>query len=148
MDVVSVLFEHDSEPSELLRDYSQIAIGCVSDGDGAAGERGHAYERAHFDHVRKDRVDRPAEPVHPMDGQQIGSYAFYSCAHGGQHAAELLDVGLAGGVVDCGRALGQSGGHQNVGRSCHRGLVEQHVFTFKAIRGRQSIGLAFMVIFV
>ena len=41
--------------------------------------------------------------------------------------AELLDVGFTGGIVDGGDTLGQHGSHDDVGRTGHRSLVQQHV---------------------
>ena len=41
--------------------------------------------------------------------------------------AELLDVWLTGGIIYSGGSLGHDGGHDDIGRSGHGRLVQQHV---------------------
>ena len=41
--------------------------------------------------------------------------------------AELLDVGFAGGIIDCRRSLGHDSGHDDVCRSRDRSLIEEHI---------------------
>ena len=72
---------------------------------------------SHLDHVGQQRVLRAAERLDALDGQQVRGDARDACAHAVEHLAQLLQVGLAGGVVDRGRAPGQHGGHDDVGRA-------------------------------
>ena len=44
-----------------------------------------------------------------------------------------MDVGLAGGVVDGGGALGEDGSHDDVGCTRHAGFVEEHVGALKLV---------------
>ena len=66
-------------------------------------------------------------------------------SHGVEHAAELLNVRLAGCVVDCCRTFGKDGGHDDVCRTCDRGFVEQHVRTVQTF-SRKFINAAFGVL--
>ena len=67
------------------------------------------------------------ERLDPFDRKQVRSDTRYACAHAVEHPAQLLHVGLAGSVVDRRRPPGHDGGHDDVGRTRHRRLVEQHV---------------------
>ena len=69
---------------------------------------------------------------HPLDGEQVGGDARDAGPHAVEHAAELLEVGLARGVVDRRGALGQHSRHDDVGRTRHGGFVEQHVAPLEA----------------
>ena len=88
---------------------------------------GHADEGAHLDHVRKDPVVRAVEFLHAVDPEEVGAHAVDECTHPVEHLAQLLQIGLAGGVVDGGRALREDRGHDDIGRTGHGGLVQQHV---------------------
>ncbi len=81
----------------------------------------------------------PVEFLYSCDGQEIGSDAVDLGAHGRKQAAELLHIRLAGGVVDGGDALGQHGGHNDVGGTGDRRLVQQHVAPLEAGGGTQII---------
>ena len=127
VDVVAPLLEADAHAGELGGDDAQVVVGDVLDGELRLGHGGHADETAHLNHVGEHRVFGAAQRFDPLDGEQVGGDARDACAHAVEHAAELLDVGLAGGVVDARGAAGQHGGHDDVGRTGHRGLVEEHV---------------------
>ena len=58
---------------------------------------------------------------------EIRAHAAYFDTHSRQHAAQLLQIGLACGIVDSGLAVGECGRHDDVGRACHRRFVEQHI---------------------
>ena len=62
-----------------------------------------------------------------LDGEEVGADARDLGAHLVEHLAELLDVGLAGGVVDGGGALGEDGGHDDVGGAGDAGFIQEHV---------------------
>ena len=57
--------------------------------------------------------------LYPLDGEEIGGYATDLCTHVVQQMTELLDIGLAGGVIDGGGAFGKDGSHHDVGSTCH-----------------------------
>ena len=50
-----------------------------------------------------------------------------------QHLTQLLDVGFTGSVIDGGGTLGKDGCHDNIGRTSHRGLVEQHIVSLQLL---------------
>ena len=70
---------------------------------------------------------RASERIDALDGQQVRRYARNARSHAVEHLAQLLQVGFAGGVVDRRRAFGQDCGHNDVGGTRHRSLVQQHV---------------------
>ena len=78
---------------------------------------------------------RAVQPGHALDGQEVRADAADACSHAVEHVAQLLQIGLTGGVVDGGGALGQHGSHDDVGRTGDRGLVEQHVAALQLAGG-------------
>ena len=62
-----------------------------------------------------------------VDGEEVAAYALDVGAHRVQHLAELLQIGLAGRVVDGGVAGGEGRGHHYVGGAGDGGLVQQHI---------------------
>ena len=72
-------------------------------------------------------MDRAAETTAAVDGQKVGANAVNSDAHDDEQATELLDIGLAGGVVDGRRTFGETRGHDDVGSAGNRRFVEQHI---------------------
>ena len=57
---------------------------------------------------------------------------------------QLLDIGFAGSIVYGGSTLGKDGSHDDIGRSCYRGLIEQHIATFELV-GMDLIDIALFV---
>src|SRR5687768_1867276 len=74
---------------------------------------------------------RPAEFGHTFDCDEVGTDTADLCAHSVKHKAKLLQVRFTCGVVDGRRPLSQNRCHDDVGRTCNRGLVEQHVTSFQ-----------------
>ena len=67
--------------------------------------------------------------------------------HARKHAAELLQVGFAGSVVDGGGAFGADSRHDDVGSAGDGGFVEQHVATREvALGGLDAIEVALGVV--
>ena len=128
MDVIVDMFELDAKPAEHIGDDAEVVVADILDGYVAASHGCHAYEGAYLYHVRQDGVLCAMECGDTFDGEQIGPYAGDVGSHGVEHAAELLDVGLAGCVVDGGDAFGKNGRHDDVGCACDAGFIEQHVF--------------------
>ena len=126
-DVIPALLEIYTQAPEAVRNDAQVLIRDVLYGNGTLGQRGHAYERTHLDHVRKNGVHSPVQTLHTLDSQHIGSYPVNLRTHRHQQFAELLHIGLAGGVVDRRLALRKGRCHKDVGRSGHGGLVEEHI---------------------
>ena len=82
---------------------------------------------------------RSVQFLHAGDGQKVGADAVYPGAHGRKQTAELLHVRLAGGVVDGGDTIGQHGRHHDVGGTCHRSLVQQHVATLETLGSAEVV---------
>ena len=83
--------------------------------------------------------------VHSLDGEQVGGDALYLGTHPVQHPAQLLHVGLAGGVVDGGLSFGEHGCHHDVGGSRYGRLVQQHVAAVQ-LSGGYLVNLARVVV--
>ena len=66
-----------------------------------------------------------------LNGEKVGTHALNPGSHIVEHGAELIYIRLAGGIHNGGSAFGKHGGHNDVGRSGNRGLVEQHVAAFE-----------------
>ena len=81
---------------------------------------------------------QPCRRSAPLTVMQVGADALDVGAHLDEHAREVLDVRLAGGVADHGRARGQRGGHQRVLGGHHRGLVHEDVGRPQPARRRSS----------
>ena len=62
-----------------------------------------------------------------IDSQQIGTDAVNLRPHCDQNFAELLDIRLAGRIVNHGLAFRQAGRHQNIGSAGHGSLVQKHI---------------------
>ena len=78
---------------------------------------------------------RTVQFVHALNGNQVRADAADVGSHAVQHVAQLLQVRLTSGIIYGSRAFGDNGSHNNVGRACHRGLVEQHVTTLQLLGG-------------
>ena len=143
--VVSFLLNLDAHTAETLGNDSKVLHRNVLDGEGGAGDGRKAYEASHFDHIRKDGVVCSAQFLDACYGEQVGAYALYLGAHCREQAAKLLDVRLAGGVVDCGFAFCQDAGHHNVGGTGDGGFVQKHIATLEAL-GRFKEESAFLVL--
>ena len=141
--VVAALLEAYAEACELCGYDSEVVVRHILYGEFRAGHRGHADEAAHLDHVGQQGMFRAVEFAHALYGEQVRGYARDACAHAVEHAAELLHVRLACGVVDGGEALGEDGGHDYVGGTRDGGLVEEHVASVETpgLDGEELVGL-------
>ena len=77
---------------------------------------------------------RSVERLYAVYGEQVGADAFYAGTHTDQQAAQLLNIGLAGCIVDHGAAFGHHGGHYDIGRACDGSFRKQDVSAFKFLR--------------
>ena len=132
VNIVSLLLQLDAQAAERVRNNAQVIVRHVFDGEAALADGGHADKRAHLNHVRQNFVQGAVQRLHAMDAQQVGAHAVDIRTHAVEHLAKLLQVRLAGGVVDGGGAFGQHGGHHDVGRTGHGGFVQQHVSAYQA----------------
>ena len=143
VEVVAFLPHLDAEAAEHLWDEAEVLHLGVLDGEVALGHGGHADEGAHLDHVGQQAVFAAVQLLHAADGEQVAPHAADAGAHAVEHLAELVDVRFAGGVHDGGGAVGQHGGHHDVGGAGDGGFVEEHVAAFEAL-GVDEVGAAFV----
>ena len=61
------------------------------------------------------------------DVQQVAADAANPCPHCIQHVTELLDIGFAGCIINRGGTLRHDCCHDDIGGTCDRSLVEQHI---------------------
>ena len=136
-DVIPLLLQLDAQAPESVRNDAQVIIGGVFDGKAALADGGHADEGAHLNHVGEDLVQGAVQGFHAVNPEEVGTHAVDEGAHAVEHLAQLLEVRFAGGVVDGGGALGQHGGHHNIGRTGDGSLVQEHVSARQAAFLRQ-----------
>ena len=107
-------------------------------GEGASGKRAADEKGARLDAVAHRRVLAGMErrERHALDLDERGAGAGHARAHGVEHVRQILDLGLAGGVLDGRVALGGHGSHEHVLRGAHRGELEVHVGAAQAVRRR------------
>ncbi len=117
--------------------HAQVVGHAVADAQLAAGAGRQRDEAADLDVVRAEHVVGAAQLLLPVHDHQVGADALDARAHLHQEAGEVLHVGLAGGVVDHGRARRERGGHQSVLGGHHRGLVHEEVARVQAVRRAQ-----------
>ena len=135
VEVFSAALHLDAQTAEHVGDDPQFVVGAVLDGDLALRHGGHADEASDFNHVRQATVLGASQRRHTFDDQEVGTDAADLPAHAVDHLAQLLQVRLAGRVVNRGRALGQRRRHDNVCGARHRCLVEQHVGARQSVWG-------------
>ena len=73
------------------------------------------------------------QALHTLNGQQIGSDARDFGTHPVQHPAQLLYIRFTGRIVNRGDSFGQHCRHNNIGRTCDRCLIQQHIRTFQLV---------------
>ena len=126
-EVFSFRLDADAEAAEGGGDDAQVFRCDVSDAYAVAHHGSHADEGPHLDHVGQDGVFCAVEGCDALDGEQVRADAGDAGSHAAEHAAELLDVGFAGCVVDGCGAAGQHCCHDDVGRAGHGCFVQEHV---------------------
>ena len=87
------------------------------------------------------------EFAHTLDGEEIGADALDVGTHTREHTAELLEIRLAGSIVDGGGAFGADGSHDDVGGAGDGSFVEQHIASREVtMGGLDAIEVAFGVV--
>lgn len=137
-------FGLDAEFCEHQADHAQVVGDDAFDGDFASGDGCESGEAADFEVVGADGVVAAPEAFGAFDGDGVGADAVDACAHFGEHVAEALDVGFAGGVLDAGGAFGGSGGHESVFGRGYRGFIHEdvgafEVFSIEVVAGRGCV---------
>ena len=145
-DVVAFDLKFYAEALEAVGHYSEVVVAYVFHRYVTSRHCGHAYEAAYLDHVGEYAVGCAVKRFHAMDCQQIGADAFYLSTHSAQHSAQLLDIGLTSRIVYGRGAFCEDCGHDYVGCSGHRSLVEKHVGAFEFV-GPDFVGVLLGVVF-
>ena len=99
----------------------------IFDGDLRLGHCCQADETAHFDHIGQQSVFGASQLFDAFNNEQVRADAGDVRTHAVEHAAQLLDIGLAGGVIDLGSAFRQNGRHHYIGCSGNRDFIHQDV---------------------
>ena len=145
-DVVAFDLKFYADALEAVGHYSEIVVAYVLQCDVTSRHCGHAYEAAYLNHVGEYAVGCAVKRFHAVNCQQIGADALYFCSHSAQHSAKLLYIGLTSRIVYGRGAFGKNCGHDYVGCSGHRSLVEKHVGAAQFV-GSDFVGVLLGVVF-
>src|SRR5690606_484845 len=118
---------------EDIGNHAQILPTYVFDGEWTACHGGQTDPTSNLDHVRQHGMFRTRKAFDPFYFQQVGADSGNLGAHPVQHFAQLLQIGFTGRIVYCGGSLGKDRGHDNIGRTGHRGLLKEHKGALKGI---------------
>ena len=120
--IVAALLKADTHTLKLRRNDAEVLKRHIFDCQLRLSHCSHTDETTHLNHIGQHRVLRTTELLHTLDAQQVGGNTLNLGTHTAEHLAELLNVGLASGVVDGCGSLGQHCGHNDVGGTRNRGL--------------------------
>src|SRR6266508_1608206 len=126
----------DPEAGEADRDRAHVVLDHAIHDQLAAGGGGQPDEARHLDVVRADGVLAAAEALDPGDGEPVGADPADAGPERAEEPAQVLHVGLAGGVADDRLALGEHGRGHGVLGGRHRRLVQEHGLAGEPV-GRQ-----------
>ena len=140
-EVVALNIDGNAQSFKGIGYQSEVLYRHVLDAYALPNHSGHTDERAYFNHVGQHLVGCPMQSFNPFDGKQVAAYAANACPHAVKQSAKLLNVGFASSIIDGGCALSQHCGHDNVGRSCYRCLIKQHVTPLQLV-GSQLVNVA------
>src|SRR3989441_659232 len=118
-----------AEPVEGHEGGAQVVGAHAVDRDGAVRHRGEPEERADLDVVGANRERGGGGPEWraSLDRQRVGTDPVDRGAEAREEPGQVLDVRLARGVADHGRASGGDRGHQGVLGGGHARLIEEDV---------------------
>ena len=147
-DVITATLELHAELTEHIRNHSQFVICHILDRDGASVHGCQSYERADLDHVRKYGMLCASKRFHSSDCKEVRAYALDIRTHPHQHLAQLLEVWLAGCIIDGSHAFSQSCSHHDVGSTGNRRFVQKHIAALElpALRHVEIEGLLIHVV--
>jgi len=126
-DIIAIDIEAYAQAAERIGDDTEITIADILDTQFGAGDGSHADERADLDHIRQKSMLGAMQHADTLDSEEVRPHSADTCAHAIEQAAELLQIGFAGGVVDSGGTLGHDSGHDDISRAGDGGLVEEHI---------------------
>ncbi len=118
----------------------QVRVG-VAHPDIAAAHGGRAQERAGLDAIRQHPVAGAAQRAHAVDDDAVGAGAGDLRAHAVEEVGEIDHLGLARGVLEHRRALGQRRGHHQVLGAGHGDQVHHQLGTLEAFGTRLDVAV-------
>ena len=128
-DIITTTLKIDTQFAESLRNHSKLIVCHVLDGDRTAVHCCQSDEGTDLDHVWKNHMLSAAKLFYTCDCQQVGTNSINLCAHAHQHLAKLLEIWFAGSVIDGCHPLSQGCSHHDIRSTCHRSLVQKHIFS-------------------
>ena len=135
VNIIASLFELDAQTAEALGDDSQILVRNILNGDFTFRHGCHTDKAANLNHIGQYGVLCAMQSVHPFDGKQVGRDTANLRSHPVEQAAKLLNVRLAGCIINSGSAFGKHGSHHDIGCSGDGSLVQQHIIALKLFGG-------------
>ena len=137
--VVAFLPYLHAQATEHLRNQAQMLQCHITYCYVALSHSSHTYKTANLNHIGQQTMYSAAKAVDTFDCKSVAAYTADACTHLVEHLAQLVDVWLAGGVHYCCRALSHNSSHNNIGRTCNTGLVEQHIPACQPIAGIEPV---------
>src|SRR3954469_22105941 len=134
-EVGTVLDAFDAEAREAHARRAKVLDAGVLDSKLRPGHGGEADERADLDVIGTDTVARRfgAQLTITVDRHGVRADALDVGAERDEEVREILDVGLAGGVSQHGRAPRGGGGNERVLRRRDTGFVEENIRAAEAV---------------
>ena len=74
-----------------------------------------------------------AKSLHALNTEKIRGNARNLCSHAVEHIAELLYIRLTGSIIDSRGAFCKYGGHDDIGSTGDRSLVEKHITALETV---------------
>ena len=130
---VAVALDDHAHLAQLEDDGVEGVHRAVLQGQVALGDAGRHEVRAGLDAVRHDAVGRAVQALHALDAHHARAVAGDLRPAAVQELRQVLDLGLAGRVLQHRLALGQGGGHDEVLGAAHGREVELDVRALQAI---------------
>ena len=96
------------------------------------GQAGSGQEGSRDQPVGDHPVGSRVKGVDPFNLDARRSRPLDACSHGVQEVGEIADLGLASGILDDGRALGQGGRHDHVVGAGVARILEDHAVADEA----------------
>ena len=126
-EVVALNIDSHSQTAEGIGDITEISQRNILYSYALATHCRHTDERPHLDHIGQDIVFHAMDTLHTHYCEQVAANATDARPHLVEHVAKLLDIWFACGIIYSGSTLGKHRCHDDIGSTCHRSLVEQHI---------------------
>ena len=136
-DPVRRFAEIDTHGAERRARGAEQVDAAVGQAEFAVGDGRGAGECAELDAIRQDDMHGAGEPLGALDAELMGAEAGHPGAHRDQASGQVGDLGLARGIADRRRAIGQDGGEQQVLGCADRGQRQQDVSAAQTRRRRR-----------